>query len=165
MANQHARARRDTWFMPQLRNHIVDIRRAAHGLLRHGVMEPLEWSWSIVASVQNDGTVGLSVEAGGRRLLPVGHRVPPLEALPCVMSVITPFAPNDTLSIEVRTSAERVRQWQGSDSGAAMRWLSEVLAKTCDYRHAFEPPRAKITTGVYAKPVRRSVPPARSAGE
>jgi hypothetical protein len=80
------------------------------------------------------------------------------------MSVITPFAPNDTLSIEVRPSGDRVRQWQGSDAGLAMRWLSEVLAKTCDYRNAFEPRSQKITTGVYAKPDRRSVPPAKTDG-
>jgi hypothetical protein len=133
-------------------------------------MEPLEWKWNIVASVRRDGTVELSVEAGGRRLLPSEHVVPALEVLPCVMSVITPFAPSDTLSIEVRSASDSVRQWQGVDTAAAMKWLAETLAKTCDYRAADEPFAKKVTTGVYARPAKRpsvipSVPrPAASNG-
>ena len=118
-------------------------------------LEPQEWKWSIVASVRRDGTVELSVEAGGRRLLPAEHVVPALEALPCVMSVITPFAANDSISMEVRTPSDSVRHWQGADAGAAMKWLSEVLAKTCDYRTAEEPFPRTVTTGVYAKPSKR----------
>jgi hypothetical protein len=117
-------------------------------------MEALEWKWSVVAVVHPDANVELSVEAGGRRLLPAAHLLPPLEVVPSLMAVLTPFAPHDSICVEIRDEKRLLRKWKGKDVGAAISWLADELPRAPGPHgaplSAFQRP---TTTGIRLRPV------------
>ena len=85
----------------------------------------------MVATVESDTVVAVSVEAEGRVLVPGNRQRSPLQAITDAMAALAHFDEGDSVTVVVHGHAMPMTAWTGTSSYAALYWLATALGKAC----------------------------------